>query len=272
MSRYVPAALLGVLVLLALTARTSGEEPPESAARPPAANQRSLPPSPAKIGRLRRNSDGSIILIGPIEPAPPTDPVPPDLHPDGVMPLAPANPPAALSPIPPSESQPRSRPDAVTPLFDPQFLQSIQDRTPHEQAAARHQQEIDRILREESRAKTLGTAVDARGLTRREIVLEQQLKRIDREIREHEMDHFRAGLPYGSLPEYWEVTGPLGKRYAVTGITRFDMSWIGDDRDKTLQKFEILRRAALAPRVPSDVDRRIAGELTRLIAILQSRR
>ena len=95
MSSYVPAALLGVLVLLALTARTAGKEPTEAAGEPPAANQRSLPPSPSKIGRLRRDSDGTIIHIGPTEPTPPAGPAPLTLPPDGAMPVAPANPPAA---------------------------------------------------------------------------------------------------------------------------------------------------------------------------------
>lgn len=114
--------------------------------------------------------------------------------------------------------------------------------------------------------------MNSRSLTLREIALEQQLKRIDGEVRNHEMAHYRAGIPFGAQPEYWIVTGPLGQRYVVTGITRFDMSEISGDHDKTLRKFEIIRRAALAPRVPSDVDRRIADELTRLIAILRSRR
>lgn len=114
--------------------------------------------------------------------------------------------------------------------------------------------------------------MDSRGLTLREIALERQLKRIDGEVRNHEMEHYRAGIPYGALPEYWEVTGPLGQRYVVTGITRFDMTKISGDHDKTLQKFETIRRAALAPPIPSDVDRGIADELTRLIAILRSRR
>ena len=114
--------------------------------------------------------------------------------------------------------------------------------------------------------------MDPRGLTLREIALEQQLKRTDRDVRNHEMAHYRTGIPYGALPEYWMVTGPLGKRYVVTGITRFDMSEISGDRDQTLQKLKAIRRAAPSPGVPSDVDRRIAGKLTRLIATLSGRR
>jgi hypothetical protein len=201
---------------------------------------------------------------------PPSEAGPLTFRPDQPPPL----PPAAATPPAKPQTLPgyRSQPEINTPLFDPRRILSFQDRTRHERAAARHQSDIDRIIKEESRAKAVGVGVDSRGLTLREIALEQQLKRIDRDVHNHEMAHYRAGIPYGALPEYWVVTGPLGKRYVVTGITRFDMSEISGAPDQTLRKLETIRRAALAPSVPSDVDRGIAGELTRLIAILRSRR
>jgi hypothetical protein len=279
-SRTVLAARLGVLMLLALPvppswgqpAKSAGQpaksagQPAKSATSPPTAHKQSLPEAPSKIGTLRRNKDGNIVQTAPGQPASPSDVGPLTLRPDGVLPPEPS---VRVAPQPLRGYG--SRPEIITPIFDLRRILSFQDRTRHERAAARHQSDIDRIIKEESRAKAVGAGVDSRGLTIREISLEQQLTRIDRDVRNHEMEHYRTGIPYGALPEYWVVTGPLGKRYVVTGITRFDMSEISGDRDQTLRKFETIRRAALAPPIPSDVDRRIADELTRLIAILRSR-
>ena len=241
----------------------------------PTAGELSLPSAPAAVGPLRRDSDGNIVPAAPripITPREPLDRAPPprgplDIKPAGLPPSAPP-PPVDPQTLPGFDAQPGPE----NSIFDPRGILSLQDRARHERIAARHQADIDRILREESTAKLRGAAVDSRGLTLREVALEQQLEQMDKEVREHEMDHYRTGLPYGALPEYWAVTGPLGKRYMVTGITRFDVSEIVGSTEETLRKFEILRRAALAPRIPSATDRRIASELTRLIAILRSRR
>ena len=267
--------VLGVAALLVLPVIPSGAANAAGADKLPTAGELSLPSAPAAIGPLKRDSNGKIVPAAPRVPIVPRGTPAPDPRAAGPLNTKPAGlPPSA--PPPPVDPQTLpgfgARPGPENSVFDPRGILSLQDRARHERIAARHQADIDRILREESTAKLRGTPVDSRGLTLREVALEQQLERIDKEVREHEIDHYRVGLPYGSLPEYWAVTGPLGKQYTVTGVTRFDVSEIVGSTEETLRKFKILRRAALAPRIPSATDRRIASELTLLIAILRSRR
>lgn len=267
--------ILGGVALLVLPALPLGAADAAGSSNLPRAGELSLPSAPAAVGPLKRDSSGKIVPSAPRAPITPPAPLDRDTPPSGPLKAKPTGlPPSA--PPPPVDPQTLpgfdARPGPENSVFDPRSILSLQNRVRHERIAAQHQADIDRILREESTANLRGTPVDSRGLTPREIALEQQLARMDKEVREHEMDHYRAGLPYGSLPEYWSVTGPLGKQYIVTGMTRFDVSEITGNTDETLRKFEILRRAALAPRIPSATDRRIASELTRLITILRSRR
>ncbi len=229
----------------------------------------SLPGKPGEIGTLRRGPDGSIIHVAPDRPTP-VQPVKPLPAPVQGLQRPPAERPPDTSPLPgfspPSDSP---TPSLSAPVFDPRRLESLQDQALHRHRAASHQSDIDRILREEKQAKEKGATVDARGLTVREIILEKELVRIDRDVRDHETEHYSAGLPYAQLPEFWLVTGPLGRQYAVSGITRFDISEIVGNPDETIRKYEHLRRAALAPRVPSERDREIARELTQQIELLR---
>jgi hypothetical protein len=140
------------------------------------------------------------------------------------------------------------------------------NRTEFAEQARRRQGEVSRILAEESLAKARGAATDARGLTTREERLLSELGREDREVRTHELTHFYTGRPYTAEPEYWFVTGPLGKRFAVAGHVRFDLAPVAGDLKATLKKYEVLRRAARAPTVPSSYDLRVAAELDRSIA------
>ena len=234
-----PWSVLGVALLLVLLAIPSGDADAADQSALPTAGELSLPSAPAAVGPLKRDSDGNIVPAAPripitprgtLDRAPPQGPL--DIKPAGLPPGAPP-PPVDPQTLPGFDAQPGPE----NSVFDPRSILSLQDRARHERIAARHQADIDRILREESTAKLRGTPVDSRGLTLREVALEQQLEQVDKEVREHEMDHYRTGLPYGALPEYWAVTGPLGKRYVVTGITRFDVSEIIGNTEETLRKF-----------------------------------
>ena len=144
------------------------------------------------------------------------------------------------------------------------------DRHQFAEKARQRQNEVARILGEEQTAKSRrGAIVDHQGLTPREQMLQAELMREDREVRAHEMAHFYMGRPYTSDPEYWFVTGPLGKRFAVAGHVRFDLTAIAGDPKGTLKKFETLRRAARAPSIPSQYDLKVATELDRAIEKLR---
>jgi hypothetical protein len=140
------------------------------------------------------------------------------------------------------------------------------NRTEYAEKARRRQNEVARIMAEERVAKARGATTDGQGLTTREQLLTLELSREDREIRAHELAHFYMGRPYTAEPEYWFVTGPLGKRYAVAGHVRFDLTPLAGDPAATLKKYEVLRRAARAPAVPSAYDLKVANELDRSIA------
>jgi hypothetical protein len=128
-------------------------------------------------------------------------------------------------------------------------------------AARELQLEVDRIVHEESKRRTRKSEP-----TSRERTLLSRLRDRHLEVQEHEIAHFVNGMPYTRAPEYWCVTGPDDKMYAIGGITPMDVSPIPGDIPATLAKFRKLKRAALAPHHPSDVDEMLAKELDRAIA------
>jgi hypothetical protein len=144
------------------------------------------------------------------------------------------------------------------------------NRTEFAEHARQRQAEVSRVMAEEKAAKSRGATVDAHGLTTREALLVAELTRDDREVRTHELAHFYTGRPFTAEPEYWFVVGPLGKRFAVAGHVRFDLTPIAGDFNATLNKYEALRRAARAPATPSPYDLKVAAELDRAIAKLRS--
>lgn len=86
----------------------------------------------------------------------------------------------------------------------------------------------------------------------------RKLQRIDRKVRAHEQAHVAAGGAYvKGGPNYNYTYGPNGKRYAVGGEVSLDT---GKARtpEKTLQKMQQVRRAALAPAEPSSQDYSVA--------------
>lgn len=52
----------------------------------------------------------------------------------------------------------------------------------------------------------------------------RELKKRDREVRQHEQAHARAAGPYGGQPQYQYERGPDGKQYAVSGEVKIDTS------------------------------------------------
>ncbi|BAT71143.1 conserved hypothetical protein [Thermosulfidibacter takaii ABI70S6] len=87
----------------------------------------------------------------------------------------------------------------------------------------------------------------------------EELKTIDRKVRQHEMAHKIAGGPYAGPPQFKFVRGPDGRLYAVAGEVKIDTSEEKDPED-TIRKMEQVIRAALAPADPSPQDRKVAAE------------
>lgn len=88
----------------------------------------------------------------------------------------------------------------------------------------------------------------------------RELKARDREVRQHEMAHQTAGGQYTGSATYTYQRGPDGVLYAVGGEVSIDASPIPDDPEATLEKAQVVERAALAPAEPSPQDLKVAAE------------
>lgn len=89
-----------------------------------------------------------------------------------------------------------------------------------------------------------------------------ELKSRDQEVRVHEQTHAAVGGQYAGSPSYGYERGPDGKSYAVSGEVQIDVSPVKGDPQATIQKMQVVRRAALAPAQPSAADRSIAADAT----------
>lgn len=95
-------------------------------------------------------------------------------------------------------------------------------------------------------------------LTEEEQRIVEELKQTDREARAHEQAHKSAAGPYAGAISYETVTGPDGRQYAVGGEVPIDTSPIPNNPQATIQKMDIVIRAALAPADPSPQDFAVA--------------
>lgn len=94
-----------------------------------------------------------------------------------------------------------------------------------------------------------------------------QLEARDREVRAHEQAHLAAAAgPHarGGI-NYEYQTGPDGKSYAVGGSVNIDTSPVADDPEATLQKAQVVQRAALAPADPSGQDMAVAAQAAQMM-------
>lgn len=97
-------------------------------------------------------------------------------------------------------------------------------------------------------------------LSQAELKQIEQLEKRDREVKAHEMAHkANAGLYARGTASFEYQIGPDGKRYAFGGEVSIDISKESDPQ-KTLEKAQVVRRAALAPAEPSSQDRQIARQ------------
>ena len=107
-----------------------------------------------------------------------------------------------------------------------------------------------------------GSSADGRanGLSPEEQAQVEALKARDAEVRRHEQAHAAVGGPHAGSPVYEFQRGPDGNQYAVGGSVSIDISPVPNDPAATIQKMDVVRRAALAPAEPSSQDRSVARQ------------
>lgn len=111
----------------------------------------------------------------------------------------------------------------------------------------------------DSEAEAEQTGEAAENLSAEEQREVQELRQRDLEVRAHEQAHVAAGGRYVTkAPSYDYETGPNGQRYAVGGEVSIDTSPVAGDPQATMQKAQVVLRAALAPAEPSAQDQRVA--------------
>lgn len=90
----------------------------------------------------------------------------------------------------------------------------------------------------------------------------RELSARDREVRAHEQAHAAVGGQYAGAASFDYQRGPDGVRYAVGGEVPID---VGREPtpEATIEKMQVVKRAALAPAEPSAQDRRVAAEASR---------
>lgn len=92
----------------------------------------------------------------------------------------------------------------------------------------------------------------------------EELKQRDREVRRHEQAHVAAAGRYANGgPNFSFTTGPDGRQYATGGHVNIDVG-PANTPEATLQKAQVIRRAALAPGEPSAQDRAVAAAASQL--------
>lgn len=101
---------------------------------------------------------------------------------------------------------------------------------------------------------------DPQELTEEEQKQVDELKKRDAEVRAHEQAHAAVGGSYASAPTYEFQTGPDNKQYAVGGEVQIDAAPVPNDPKATIEKMDIVIRAALAPQEPSVQDKKVAAE------------
>ena len=101
--------------------------------------------------------------------------------------------------------------------------------------------------------------IDGQELTEEEQQKVKEMKERDEEVRVHENAHKSAGGQYAAAPTYTYETGPDGKRYITDGEVSID---IGEEKDpqSTIEKMQVVKRAAMAPAEPSGQDRKVYQE------------
>nr|WP_232348887.1 putative metalloprotease CJM1_0395 family protein [Neptunomonas qingdaonensis] len=90
--------------------------------------------------------------------------------------------------------------------------------------------------------------------------ISKELAQRDREVKTHERIHASIGGAFASAPQFSYQKGPDGQLYAVEGEVRIDTSAVSGDPRATLEKAQVIIRAALSVPEPSVQDKRVAAQ------------
>ncbi len=117
----------------------------------------------------------------------------------------------------------------------------------------------------EENNKRTDTITKSQELSQEEKEVVEKLKRVDREVRTHEMAHKAAAGSFAKGAASFNYTiGPDGKKYAVGGHVNIDTSAVPNDPEATIRKAKAIRSAALAPASPSSQDRSVAASAVKM--------
>ena len=119
----------------------------------------------------------------------------------------------------------------------------------------------------QSAQKQQTTNTGEKVLTEEEQKQVEELKARDTEVKAHEQAHIAAGGSYvrgGARYDY--QTGPDGKKYAVGGEVSIDTSAVEGDPQATINKAQVILKAALAPAEPSGQDKAVASQARQMMA------
>ncbi|MGB0662247.1 MAG: putative metalloprotease CJM1_0395 family protein [Pontibacterium sp.] len=103
-------------------------------------------------------------------------------------------------------------------------------------------------------------------LTDQEQQLVEELAARDLEVRQHEQAHANVGGQYTGAPQLEYTRGPDGRMYATSGEVSVDTSTIAGDPQATIDKMEVIIRAAMAPAEPSAQDLQVAAQAKAMLA------
>jgi len=182
------------------------------------------------------------------------------------MNISPALPPIPVASAPPAESMNRDnlqRPLVNEPAKSDQSSNKADtqaDRKPD--AKADGKPDSKKATDKASKEVTDNAEKNQQKLSEEEVEKVDELKSRDQEVRVHEQAHAAVGGQHAGSPSYEYERGPDGKSYAVGGEVQIDVSPVNGDPQATIQKMQVVRRAAMAPAQPSSADRAIAAEAT----------
>lgn len=176
------------------------------------------------------------------------------------------------------QSQIENRGSVIQPVDEPAFVNGVIDKNPREMTAVSSNSNASNNLASDSGSQSVVQGgIDSEQQdqqskqqdSQQENIERQQIQALvtrDREVRNHERAHAAVGGQYAGSPRYIFERGPDGINYAIGGEVAISTSPISGDPEATIQKAQVIRRAALAPTEPSAQDRSVAAQAVQLEA------
>ena len=176
------------------------------------------------------------------------------------------------------QAAPASVGDAALPVVSASAAAEADQSRPEGEAAAEsttdetagatggaRRQEAENESRKSAASPLAARKPNGEPMSRAEEMQLAQLRRVDTEVRAHELAHLAAAGAYarGGMSFQYQQ-GADGQKYAVGGEVSIDTSREADPA-KTISKMQVVRSAALAPASPSSQDRQVAAMATKTI-------